>query len=265
MAGEDPVTDFPVTDFPVTDFKDHFSRQAAAYARHRPRYPDALFAYLASIVDRHEIAWDCGTGNGQAALGLARHFRRVIATDPSLEQIRNAVAHPRIGYRVESAENPCIDARSIDLVTVAQALHWFERDAFYHQVNRVLKPGGALAIWCYSLFRVSAEIDRITEPFCFETLRPYWPPEREFVDHAYRSIAFPFSELSVQEFSNTQLWDLSELIAYVGTWSATVEFVGRNGYDPTPQLAAQLLAVWGDPGEKKPIRWPLHLRVGRPK
>jgi len=146
-------------------FKDHFSGHAAAYADARPGYPEALFAWLAKLTTEHESAWDCGTGNGQAALGLARHYRQVIATDPSREQIANAFPGERIDYRVAPAEAPELGAHSVDLVSVAQALHWFDRPKFYAQVKRVLKPGGAIAVWCYGVCTVTPEIDTLLQDF----------------------------------------------------------------------------------------------------
>ncbi len=244
-------------------FKDYFSKQASAYASHRPTYPDALFAYLASAVPGHEVAWDCGTGNGQAATGLAPYFERVIATDASSEQISNAFPNPKVTYRVATAENAGIDPGSVDLVTVAQALHWFDLDAFYAAARRALKPGGALAVWAYSLCRVNPEVDKILYDFYFKGVGPFWPKERKLVDDGYRSIPFPFDEFQPPEFNITLNWKLEDVLSYLRTWSPTRRFIEANGYDPVDELETPLAAAWGDPSEVKMVQWPIFMRIGR--
>ena len=175
-------------------FKDLFSAQASTYQKFRPQYPEELFTYLAGTVGAHDRVWDCGTGNGQAARALAKHFKSVIATDASQGQIDSAVAHPSVEYRVAPAEGSGLPAASVDLITVAQALHWFDLDPFYAEVNRVLKPGGRIAVWCYGITKVHTAIDAIVEGFYSGTLNGYWDPARHFIDEEYRTIAFPFPE-----------------------------------------------------------------------
>ncbi len=243
-------------------FKDHFSGHAAAYADARPRYPDELFAWLASLTGCHDTAWDCGTGNGQAALGLAAYYAKIIATDPSREQIENAFSHERIRYRVMSAESPGIEPHSVDLVTVAQALHWFDRPAFYAQVRQVLKPRGAIAEWCYGLCTITPEIDASVRDFYAGETGPYWPPERALIDGAYRSIEFPFEEILPPAFHLEQRWTLTRFLAYLRTWSAVQKFISRNGRDPVNGLVLELETRWGDPDAVKMVRWPLHIRAG---
>jgi ubiquinone/menaquinone biosynthesis C-methylase UbiE len=157
-------------------FKDHFSRQAVDYARYRPRYPPELFTYLASLAPDHVYAWDCGTGSGRAAIELARLFDRVVPTDASDKQIQSAEPHEKVEYRVTSVEESALPARSVSLITVAQALHWFDLEAFYTEAKRVLKPKGVLAAWCYDLLQIAPEIDAIVSKFYHETVGPYWPP-----------------------------------------------------------------------------------------
>src|ERR1043165_5287441 len=128
----------------MTAFKDHFSTQSQDYARYRPDYPPSLFQWLASLTSAHALAWDVGTGSGQAALALADHYRRVVATDAAEAQLRHAVAHERVTYKGMPAENTDLGNASVDLVTVAQALHWFDFDRFYREVQRVLRPGGLI-------------------------------------------------------------------------------------------------------------------------
>ena len=244
-------------------FKDHFSAHAAAYADFRPRYPAELFEYLASAAPGRRVAWDCGTGNGQAALGLAPHFERVIATDASGEQLRNAFAHPRISYHVAPAESSGIESHSVDLITVAQALHWMDLDRFFAEARRVLRPNGVLAAWCYDVVRITPEIDAVVDTFYQERVGIYWPPERELVEDHYRSICFPFEELNPPAFSIELPWTLSRLLGFLRTWSATRRFIEREGFDPVDAVAESLECLWPDPDESKTVRWPLYMRVGQ--
>lgn len=244
-------------------FHDHFSRVAGAYATFRPRYPPALFDFLGRSVSRHDLAWDCATGNGQAALGLADHFGRVVATDASAEQIGASIAHPRVTYCVAPAERSGLDAASADLVTVGQALHWLDRDAFYTEARRVLVPGGVIAVWCYVRLHIAPAIDRIIDRFYTEIVGPYWPPERRLVEDGYRSIGFPFAEFTVPAFAIEQSVSLAELGGYLGTWSATRAFIERHGVDPVPDVVARLRKSWGTPETRRLARWPLAVRTGR--
>ncbi len=244
-------------------FKDHFSQQADAYAKYRPHYPRALFEYLASLPPAHDTAWDCATGNGQAALGLAPHFAAVIATDASAQQITQALPHEKIAYQVAPAERTNIPPHSVDLITVAQALHWFHFEEFYAEAKRVLEPAGVIAAWCYNLLRCVPEIDHLLDEFYFETVGPFWPPERKLLEEHYQNISFPFDEITSPDFFMTAAWNLEDLIGYLGTWSATQRFIARKKADPRIDLRVQLQKVWREPEELKRIIWPLYLRAGR--
>lgn len=247
-----------------SSFSDHFSAMAADYARFRPRYPAALFAYLAEIVRAHERVWDCGAGSGQASRALAQHFVQVIATDASAEQIAAAEPHAGIEFRVAPAEASGLEAASIDLVTVAQALHWFDFDAFYREVRRVLRPGGALAVWSYGVMQVEGEaVDALLLRFYRETVGPYWPPERRLVEERYVNVPFPFEELSPPAFELERQLKFEQLCGYLRSWSATGRFVAQRGFDPVVELEEQLGPLWGDARRERRIRWPLTLRVGR--
>jgi SAM-dependent methyltransferase len=246
----------------MTKFKDHFSGHAVEYAKFRPHYPDELFEYLASIPPRHELAWDCATGNGQAAVGLARHFKSVIATDASAQQIESADPGDRISYRVAPAEASGIDSSSVDLILVAQALHWFDFDAFFTEAKRVLKGNGVLAISSYKVLEIAPEIDAIIRKFYRETTGPFWPPERELVETDYKSIKFPFAELPPIRFEMRERWSLYQLGGYLRTWSATQKFIAARGFDPVDSVVEELGRVWKNPEEVREIKWPLHLRVG---
>ena len=211
------------------EFQDYFSSHAAAYRAFRPAYPKALFTHLASIASGRELAWDCGTGNGQAAVALAEHFDRVFATDASADQVKNAERHPRVEYAVARAEECPLPDHCADLVTVAQALHWFDFDRFYAEVRRVCRPGGVLAVWTYELHSVNPAVDAVLHRFQTEFVGPYWPPDRVWVDTHYRTIPFPFPELPAPRFEMTADWDLPRMLGYMSTWSATKAFVKREG------------------------------------
>ncbi|MGH7493946.1 MAG: class I SAM-dependent methyltransferase [bacterium] len=244
-------------------FKDHFSQLANEYAKYRPHYSAALFEYLAALAPARETAWDCATGNGQAALGLAPYFARILATDASAQQITRAVPHERIEYRVAVAEHTDIGSHSVDLITVAQALHWFRFDEFYAEVNRVLRPGGVIAVWSYDLLRCDPEIDRLLDEFYYRLIGPFWPPERKFVEERYRTIPFPYPEIAPPDFFMETEWLLEDLIGYLRTWSATQRFIAQQKFDPLPDLRGKLAKIWGEPAQRKHMQWPLHLGVGR--
>lgn len=244
-------------------YKDHFSTVANAYARYRPTYPPDLFDALADLAPARELAWDCGCGNGQAAVGLARHFRRVIATDASARQIEQAVPHPAVTYRVAPAENSGIAACSVDLVLVAQALHWFDFDLFYAEVRRVARPGGILAALTYGLLRAGVELDPVLERFYTDIVGVYWPPERKWVDAGYATLPFPFDEIAPPALAMEAEWTFDQLLGYLGTWSAVKEYRRRNGKDPLELVRDELRDAWGEPESARKIVWPIGLRIGR--
>ncbi|MCX7168314.1 MAG: class I SAM-dependent methyltransferase [Rhodocyclales bacterium] len=242
---------------------DHFSAHAAAYAKARPGYPAALYTWLAEQCPAHESAWDCGTGNGQAAHALADHFQRVHATDLSAEQVAQARPHPRIDYRATPAEASGLPDRSCDLITVAQALHWFCDDSFYTEVKRVLKPGGVFAAWTYTLLRGEPELDAVVTDFYTNTVGPWWPPERHWVDLGYRGMPFPCADIPTPEFEIRLEWTLADLLAYLHTWSATQRCIRETGSDPCTALGDRLRDVWPDAETTRTITWPIALRCGR--
>jgi len=244
-------------------FKDHFSRHASDYVRYRPDYPAELYEFLAMTVKRREVAWDCGTGNGQAAAGLAKYFDRVIATDPSQEQIQNAVRHEKISYAVAPGEQTEIPSHSVDLITVAQAVHWFDMERFYLEARRVMKPDGRLALWCYGLSRINPAVDNVVQHYYMNIVGPYWPPERRYIDEKYATIPFPFNEFPSPEFHIKAEWDLNEFMGYLNTWSATQRFQEKNEQNPLDIVRRMLVKTWGEPQTRQTIRWPLYLRVGR--
>ena len=243
--------------------KDHFSGHAAVYQQFRPDYPDAIFAYLASLCPGHDLAWDCATGNGQAARALAPFFANVIATDFSAEQIDQARADAKVRYLVASADKAPIEDSTVDLVTVAQALHWFDLTTFYPEVRRVARPGGVLAVWCYQLHHITPELDAIVHRFYSEIVGDYWPPERRIVEEGYRTLPFPFEELTTPEFRMVHSWDFEHIMGYFGSWSSTQRYRKKTGKDPLALVADELKAAWGDPEQAHDVVWPVSLRVGR--
>jgi SAM-dependent methyltransferase len=247
----------------ATPFADHFSTQAEAYARHRPGYPEALFDALADASPGRMRAWDCGCGNGQVARGLTGHFAEVIASDPSAAQLERRDRDQPVDYLQAPAAPAPLATASCDLIAVGQALHWFPLDAFYSEVQRVLRPGGVLAAWCYTLLRITPEIDVLVDRFYRDRLGPWWPAERARVDSGYRDLPFPFRELPTAGMALEADWDLAELGGYLTTWSAYQRCRAETGLDPLPGLMVQLAGPWGDPRCKRRVSWPLHLRVGR--
>jgi len=247
----------------IAEFKDLFSTQAGDYARFRPRYPNALFKQLAKLCSAHELVWDCGTGNGQAALALAPHFKKVIATDPSEKQLKEAAADPKVEYRVASAEKSSLETGSADLITVAQAFHWFSQPEFFAECSRVAKPGCLLAVWCYELAEITPEVDRVVMSLYRDTLGPYWEKERRLVEEGYRNEQFPFTELTPPKSSMGAEWTLPDLIGYLGTWSAFQKYYKEKGFDPRVPLMPNFLRAWGDQHTPKNVSWPLSLRLFR--
>jgi len=245
-------------------FKDHFSDRAALYATFRPLYPDSLFALLAGLTPDHRVALDCGTGNGQAALGLVNHFERVIAIDPSTEQVNRAAPHPRIEYRVSAAESIALPDASVDLVTAAQSLHWIDAAAFFSEARRLLNARGVIALWGYGDPGLDSKpLDETLREFNRGTLERYWFPERKLLLDGYQTIPFPFDEIALVPMELEMRWTLAELVGYLRTWSATARFVAERGFDPVVEVEQSLSKDWGDVRQPRLVRWPLYIRAGR--
>jgi len=244
-------------------FKDHFSGHAADYAKYRPDYPAELYEYLATLPGKRELAVDCATGSGQAAVGLAAHFDCVVGTDGSVEQLRNAQAHRRVMYVANLAEQPAFKQGSVDLLAAAQAAHWFDHEKFYREARRVLQPQGVLALWTYGVAQIIPAVDRVIADFYAHRVGPYWPPERRYVESAYRDLPFPLQEVPTPSFRLNFQWDLDSLVGYIGTWSAVQRYKKARGEDPLPALREQLETVWPSGADALPVVWPLYLRVGR--
>lgn len=242
-------------------FNDHFSSVADDYAAYRPHYPKELFAYLAQQCERHVLAVDVGAGSGQATIGLAEHFVRVISTDPSAEQLAQAPRLGNVKYAVAAAEKLPMQDGSVDLVTVAAAAHWFDLPRFYAEVDRVLRPSGVLAIWTYYQAYVNHAVDPVLQHFQNEVLGPYWPAERAPVNRRYADLPFPYAEWQAPTFKTTAVFSLEDLLRYLGTWSAVKRYRELEGRDPLAEVRPGFERVWGT--EPLRITWPLVMRIGR--
>jgi SAM-dependent methyltransferase len=245
-------------------FPDHFSGHARDYARYRPTYPSSLFSAVSSLPHRRLRCWDAGTGSGQAATGLAEFFQEVVATDASAEQIAHAAPCPGVTYRVAPAEDPGLEEASVDLVTAAQAVHWFDQKRFFEGVRRVGAPGGAVAVWAYDLFQVpeSAPVEAVFHEF-HATVEAYWPSERALVARHYADLFFPFEEIPVAPVTMTADWSLERVLGYLSTWSAVKRCAAETGRDPIAEFEERFADAWGDPARTKSVTWPLVLRAGR--
>lgn len=242
--------------------KDNFSADAGKYAQFRPDYPDALVDFILENVSGRTEAWDCGTGNGQLAKMLAPHFGTVYATDISAEQLDNAIPAANIRYRKTPAEHTDFTPQQFDLVTVAQAVHWFRFDAFYKEVNRTLKDDGLLVITGYSLPETEPGIDTAIRHFHSRIVGPYWDAERRYVDEHYRTIPFPFKEIPSPALAKTYQWTLEQLMGYLYTWSAVKHYREKEHKDPVLLIAGTLKQLWGE-YETRTVRFPTLVRAGR--
>lgn len=240
-------------------FKDFFSEKSSEYKKYRPDYPEELFELLASLSGDRQLAWDCATGSGQCAQGLTTYFTHIIATDGSANQIANAEPHHAIEYRVLPAEHTDFPSESFDLITVGQALHWFDTEPFFKEANRVLKKDGILAVWTYNLLEISAEIDQVIRDFYTNELALYWPPERIHVEDNYSNIHFPYRNQETYLFEMEKSWSLQQLLGYICSWSAVKINVARNGDSAIRTFSDKLASVWGNKACKRRIVWPLTL------
>ncbi|HEX2451014.1 MAG TPA: class I SAM-dependent methyltransferase [Gemmatimonadales bacterium] len=240
----------------------HFSSVAGAYAAYRPTYPTRLFDWLAAEAPAHDLAWDCGAGSGQASRALAERFALVVATDASHAQLAAGERIPRVHVWAAPAERSGIRSGRANLIAVAQALHWFDLNAFYQEVRRVMRPGGLLAVWTYADPKLDGAPGRALAEFAVR-VRAYWPAGRSLVDSGYRTIPFPFAERAVPAFAMTAEWPLDAVVGYVGTWSAVGAYRAAHRDDPTVRLRDELRRTWGDPAQPRRLTWSLSVRAAR--
>ena len=244
-------------------FKDHFSGVARGYQAFRPRYPAALFDWLAAVAPARGLAVDLGCGTGQATGPLAERFREVVGVDPSAAQIAQAEPHPGVTYRVAPAEATGVADRAVDLAIAAQALHWFDQERLHAELARVARPGAVFAAFTYDLCRVDAAVDAVVDRLYRPILGPFWPPERAHVDAGYRSLPFPWPELQAPPFSIQERWGLERFVGYLRTWSAISAYAKARGADPIALVEPELAAAWGPRGQEREITWKLTVRAGR--
>jgi len=242
-------------------FNDLFSDNSEAYKQFRPTYPQELFAYLSSISKHHQTAWDCATGTGQSAVSLSNYYSKIIATDASASQIKNAEKKQGVVYQIATAENSHIDTGSIDLITVAQAFHWFNVDEFAEEVNRVLKDNGIIAIWTYNLLSIRENLDKEIIYLYKTILGEHWPEERKMVEKGYKNVQLPFTEIKAPSFNLSAHWNLSQLIGYLCTWSATKKYKEKFGTNPVEEVYNNIADAWGDPENVLQIKWLLSIKV----
>ncbi|MDP2686237.1 MAG: class I SAM-dependent methyltransferase [Aequorivita sp.] len=246
----------------MENFKDNFSKQSDVYQRYRPSYPKKLFEYLSNLSKANELAWDCATGNGQSAIGLVDYFEKVFATDPSGQQISNAVSHPKIIYRVEKAENSSLENNSVDLITVAQALHWFDFEKFYSEVRRVLKPNGIIAVWTYGLPKISSKIDQLILHFHDNIVGEFWQKENLLVSEEYKTIPFPFREIETPAFQFQREIAPEDLKGLFFSWSATQRYLEQSRKNPVLEIENDLQKLWKKEEETKLATWNIFLKAG---
>lgn len=240
--------------------KDNFSSKSSSYAKYRPTYPQELYQFLKEKLDKTEKAWDCGTGNGQVAAELTKFFKEVQATDISQQQLDNAVSQPNIHYSVQPAEKTSFPDNNFDLITVAQAIHWFKFQAFYKEVERVLKPKGIIAVIGYSLFKSNPETDEVILKFYHDIIGPFWDEERRYLDEKYKIIPFPFKEIESPVFEQEYQWTFNHLIGYLKTWSAVKHYEKANGENPVDLIEDELKTTFG---AKNKVVFPILFRSGK--
>jgi Methyltransferase domain len=240
--------------------KDRFSAHANQYAQFRPAYPPELYEFIYRHVLDFEAAWDCGTGNGQAARDLSKKFKKVFATDISAKQLENAYQAGNIFYSIANEKSSFAD-NSFDLITVAQAAHWFNMEEFSKEAKRVAKPNSVIALWGYGLLTINPEIDGLLNYFYTQVVGAYWDKERRHIDEQYKNLYFPFEEIQSPAFTLSISWTLAELIGYVSTWSAVQKYISVNNQNPIENWKSEIENFWKEPTQA--VRFPLFLRLGR--
>lgn len=241
--------------------KDRFSIGSEQYAAFRPLHPQAFFEYLKTIIPNPETAWDCGTGNGQVAVALADFFEHIEATDISKQQLQQATQKDNIHYSIQAAEQTTFQDNTFDLIIAAQAIHWFDFEEFYNEVNRTGKNGALIIALGYGLFESIPEIDRIIRTFYQTEIGPYWDAERRYVDENYKTIPFGFEEIQAPTFAMQYRWNYEHLMGYLNTWSAVKNYEKTNGINPVTLIKDELKTLMQD--RTYDIHFPVLLRIGR--
>ena len=240
-----------------------FEQGGQAYARFRPEYPAELAQFLASISPGRTLAVDVGCGNGQLTTLLAAHFDRVAGLDPSADQIAHSTAHPNIAYGCAPAEKMPVADHSADLITAAQAAHWFDLPHFFNEVRRIAVPQAIVALVSYGVLRLEKSLDDRFAQFYWREIGPYWPAERKLVDTGYADLPFPFEEQPVPALEIRKAWTLEELLGYISTWSAVRSIREAGREDILHHFAGDLATLWGDPTRRREVRWSINMRLGK--
>jgi SAM-dependent methyltransferase len=244
--------------------KDLFSKQAGAYAKYRPSYPPDLINYIVSFVKENKHAWDCATGNGQAAVLLSPYFEKISATDISENQLKLAIRKENIFYSTAKASSTIFPDNSFDLITVAQAYHWFPFGDFEKEAKRVSKPEGIIAVWGYNIPVCEfPPLNKIINHFYKDIVGPYWDPERKYIDDYYRTVPFCFDELTPRSFEIELQWNLDDLLGYFNSWSSVMNFIDKHQHNPADNISAELSEAWPDNIATIAFRFPVFLRIGR--
>jgi len=241
--------------------KDNFSHNPSGYAAYRPSYPDSLFQEIRNLVPSTGLAWDVGTGSGQIAMKLSGFLDHVEATDISRQQIQHAHQSPKINYSVQPAEKTNFESAHFDLITVGQAIHWFDFDRFYEEVYRVAKSNAVIAVIGYGLIQIDPEVDEVIDLLYNEILGSYWDPERRYIDDNYSTIPFPFKEIFLPSSSYQAYWDLDHLLGFLKTWSAVNHYKTEKKDDPLKLILPELKKAWGI-NHTKLITFPMIYRIG---
>lgn len=244
-------------------FKDYFSSQSNNYAKYRPTYPPALYDFLLSQVAEKKMAWDCATGSGQVANILGDYFEQVIATDASKAQLVSAIPHKNVQYQQAKAEKTNLATNSINLITVGQAIHWFDFIAFFKEVKRVAKDQAILAFWTYDLFKIDPIIDQIIHDFYWNVIFDYWPKERRYIEDKYETIPMPFKAIQTPDFQIVLNYTLQDVIGYLNTWSGTKQYYKQKEENPVEKISPILSEAWGNLSKAKTVVWPMYVKVGR--
>ena len=240
-----------------------YSSYAKQYAQSRPGYPEELFEYLSSLASQHKLAWDCATGNGQAAVSLTKYFKKIMATDISSEQIKHSVAHNQIEYKVCEAENSGLGDNSVDLITVASAIHWFDLDNFYKEVERVLHRSGIFAAWTYHVCYIEPPFEKLFLNFYTDILSPYFLKGAKLVDEKYSTLILPGEQIVTKNFFIRVDWKLDTMLTFIGSWSGTQHYIKETGKNPVDFIFADLKQIWGNPETVHTLRWPLFIKISR--
>ena len=202
-----------------------FGTDSRSYSQDRPQYPPELFAWISSMCRGHKTAWDCATGNGQAAIGLSHWFEKVDATDLASEQLAEAFSLPNVRYSAQSAEQTSFPDANFDLIAVAQALHWFDFRRFWPEVRRIARQDAFFCAWGYSWFKRTPDLTELHAIYLdplLDLLKPYWARENGILWNGYSTsdIEFPFDRFDAPPIDISISWDINTLFRYVRTWSA---------------------------------------------